>query len=69
MAKTTIDTLSPKAVKKLFSPQVNLGDKLLYEQLHMIWWRQPVLKEDNFWEEVSKVWEDGSIPPTLPGKV
>ncbi|XP_067950204.1 galactosylceramide sulfotransferase-like [Watersipora subatra] len=44
--------LSERARAKLLSPQVNLGDKILYDTLNQTWWSQPEIKEEDFWEEV-----------------
>ncbi|XP_067945277.1 uncharacterized protein [Watersipora subatra] len=46
-------TISEQNAQILLSPEVNLGEKLLYDKLNETWWKQPELKEDNFWEEVS----------------
>lgn len=44
--------LSDEAINTLLSPEVNLGEKLLYDALNETWWRQPELLEKEFWEEV-----------------
>ncbi|XP_067950984.1 galactosylceramide sulfotransferase-like isoform X2 [Watersipora subatra] len=45
--------LSNKAITKLLSKEVNLGDKLLYDAMNRTWWQQHELAEASFWEEVS----------------
>ncbi|KAF6027267.1 GAL3ST1 [Bugula neritina] len=44
--------LTPAEEEKLLSPDMNLGDKLLYEAFNNSWWKQPEVKDPDFWEEV-----------------
>ena len=44
--------LSREATEKLLSPQVNFGEKLLYDAIIKIWWAQPEVRENGFWKEV-----------------
>ncbi|XP_067944509.1 galactose-3-O-sulfotransferase 3-like [Watersipora subatra] len=45
--------ISEKNRKTLLSPEVNLGDKLLYDRLNETWWKQPELEDYYFWDEVA----------------
>jgi len=47
--------LTPAEEEKLLSPDMNLGDKLLYEAFNNSWWKQPEVKDPDFWEEVGLV--------------
>ena len=49
-------TLSDESIKRITSPEVNVGELWLYESLNNTWWRQKELTENRFWEEVSNVW-------------
>ncbi|XP_067950203.1 galactose-3-O-sulfotransferase 2-like [Watersipora subatra] len=52
ITNSKVTQLSVNATKKLLSPEVNLGEKILYDRLNETWWSQSELEEDNFWEEV-----------------
>ncbi|XP_067950557.1 galactose-3-O-sulfotransferase 2-like [Watersipora subatra] len=45
--------MSDRAIKRLLSESVNLGDKLLYDSMNQTWWQQHELTDDKFWDEVS----------------
>ena len=48
--------LSKAWYKKFLSPEINFGDLLLYEAMNSSWYRQPEVQEDDFWEEVSAIY-------------
>jgi len=45
-------SLTKEDEQKILSPNVNLGEKLLYDTFNSTWWRQEEVKTDDFWEEV-----------------
>lgn len=53
MKKITFPPLTSTARSLLLSAQYNLGDQLLYEAFKERWWTQPMVQEDEFWQEVS----------------
>ena len=47
------EALTEAGIQRLLSPEVNLGELLLYEAMNESWHRQPEVLEEDFWEEVS----------------
>jgi len=48
-------SLTEEDEQKLLSPNVNFGEKLLYDKFNSTWWQQKEVKTDDFWEEVRAV--------------
>lgn len=53
MQKREDAKLSVESERRLLSPEVNLGELLLYESLNATWWRQKEVNHQDFWSEVN----------------